>query len=159
LLGKVTGLPFRKFVEDMLHLLVCYLDHQPIPQNTAKQCAAAVLPRQQVLAIVAALISNAAPSSDARQRRFRYGQSLKLWASLLILIPDHEGEKLEQISRLWPVTLRQRFSSALLKQKRKRWPYTPFQGRKFRPAFKYGEAIVVRDLSAGKQPLSSKSGI
>jgi hypothetical protein len=73
----------------------------------------ATFSRQDILQIIAYLVLHAAPSSDRSIRRRRYARGLVLWATLLKMIPDYEGKAMELASRRWPVSLHQRFASAL----------------------------------------------
>jgi hypothetical protein len=138
--------------------------------------------------IIAALIDNAAPSSDPFVRRKRYAHGLRLWATLLKFIPAQGGSAIEQLSLRWPIALRRRFVSALYHRTRKRWPYPPYRPHfakptaarseiaavydlaapptiarskiaDFCPGFKYSTARSVRDLSAVNAPSDPKSGI
>jgi hypothetical protein len=77
LFGKVTDRAFRRFVDDMLQLLARYPHPQLRPPNTIEP-EITLLPRQRLLASIADLVSNAAPSSEVAQRRFHYLRSLKL---------------------------------------------------------------------------------
>jgi hypothetical protein len=70
LLGKVSHRAFRKFVDDMLQLLVSYADPKVISHETPPGIARHQH-RVQLFILIADLISNAAPSSDVRCRRFR----------------------------------------------------------------------------------------
>ena len=79
LLGKITDRAFRRFVDDMLELLVYYSRPGARMQRLIDH-GTTLMPRQHLLALIAGLISNAAPSCEAQQRRFRYSRSLKLWA-------------------------------------------------------------------------------
>jgi hypothetical protein len=119
LLGKTTNRAFRKFLEDLLQLLSHRLNarwsQDPLPFSS-----------QDIAQIVAALILNAAPSSDRSVRAKRYSHGLALWSTLLSIIPEHEGPGLEQASLRWPFALRRRFVSALYYRKRKRWPSHPY---------------------------------
>ena len=110
LLGKATDWAFRQFVEDMLQVLTRSLNRCFSPWQAT---SAAPYARQDILQIIAALIENAAPSSDQCLRRKRYSQGLILWATLLKFIPEYEGAAIEQSSLRWPVALRRRFVSAL----------------------------------------------
>jgi hypothetical protein len=147
LVGKATDRAFRRFVDDMLQLLISFPQPSSLPQN--KRDKEAVLPsRQNPFAMIVELIANAAPSSDKRVQGFRYRQSLRIWAYLFSLIAEPEGYSLELASRHWPIALQRRFASALLLRTRKRWPYDRFPWMKVCPGFKRSDAIVVRDLSA-----------
>lgn len=146
LLGKVTDREFRRFVDDMLELLILYSRPRARMQQLIDHGSSVLLPRHHLFALIAELISSAAPSSDARWRRSRYLRSLKLWATVLVLIPRNEGERLQRASRMWPMPLRRRFESALLHQARKSRAYTPFQGDWFRPGFQgSGSSLVHAD--------------
>jgi hypothetical protein len=150
-------LAVQSFVDDMLQLLSHYPDLNPASQPHVVSLA---LPsRDQMFSTIAQFITAAEPSSDAKQRRSRHRQSLELWSALFSRLPPREGEHLEHLRRTWPIALRRRFESALLHQKRKHWPYSPFRGYVFRPGFKYSEPRFVRDLSAGNHACSPKSGI
>jgi hypothetical protein len=115
--------------------------------------------RPELLALIADLISNAAPSSDVRCRRIRQARSLKLWTTLLAQIPDSAGICLEKESQRWPVPLQRRFNSALRVRKQRRVPYTPFQGSAVSPRFKCMDTIFVLDLSAANRPFNPESSI
>ena len=158
LLGKVSHRNFRKFVDDMLQLLVSYADPKVISHETPPGIAMHQH-RAQLFILIADLISNAAPSSDVRRRRFRQSRSLKLWTTLLALIPDFAGTDLEKASQLWPVPLRRRFNSALRIRKQRRWPYTPFRRQTLCLGFKCMDPKFVLDLSAVKSPSAAKSAI
>jgi hypothetical protein len=145
LLGKVTHHAFRGFVDDMLQLLVRCLKPRFFSGNTLGEDRA-LLPRQVLFDVIGELISNAAPSSDIRLRRSRQARGLKLWTALLILVPNSEGECLLKVSTLWPAPLQRQLASALLHQRRRRWPYSPFQGRALRSRFKCHDPFVIRDL-------------
>ncbi len=119
LLGKTTDRAFRQFLEDLLQLLSRRLN----PRWSRRPI---LFSRQDLAQIVAALILNAAPSSDRSVRGKRYTRGLVLWSTLLSIIPQHEGRHLEQASLRWPLALRRRFVSALYYRKRKRWQYHPF---------------------------------
>jgi hypothetical protein len=141
LLGKATDRAFRQFAEDMLQLLTRSLN----PCSACKATGAVPFPRQDILRIVAALIENAAPSSDPRVRRKRYSRGLTLWATLLKSIPEYEGAAIEQSSLHWPVALRRRFVSALYHRTRKRWPYPPYRSN-FAKRIERSEVASVFDL-------------
>jgi hypothetical protein len=124
LLGKTTDRAFRQFLQDLLQLL---------SRRLTPTWSKGSLPfsRQDIAQIVAALILNAAPSSDRSVRAKRYTRGLVLWSTLLSIIPQHEGPHLEQASLRWPLALRRRFVSALCYRKRKRWPYHPYCPSKY----------------------------
>jgi hypothetical protein len=140
----------------MLQLLTRDPWQQQILQKIWKQHAT-LPPGKLLLATIAGLILNAAPSSDPRLRSIRYRKSLKLWAELLPAISQSDADAMEKSSRLWPVELRRRYASALLHYKRKHWT-SPFRllGS---PGFKCLERLEFRDLSATKQLSSPYSGI
>ena len=125
LIHKATDRAFRLFVEDVLSLLTRSL-------NTSTMSWTGTVPfsRQDILQIIAALIANAAPGSDACAQRKHYARGLHLWATLLSIIPEHEGQTIEQASVLWPLALRRRFLSALYYRIRKRWPFPPYRAAK-----------------------------
>jgi hypothetical protein len=153
LLGKITARTFRTFVDDMVQILVQHLEPQATPkQAKTNKSVGATLPRPQMLEVIAGLVGNAAPTSDARQRRSRFLRSRNLWFTLLPLIPDHIGKGLEQASRHWPISLRYRLAHAILHRSRKRWPHSPFKGSGWYPISKFGEFIAVRTLTH-EQPL------
>lgn len=158
LIGRVTDRAFRRFVDDLLELLLGYCDPVLMPHKNPHN--GSTLPsREQLLAIIVNLIANAAPSPDARCRSLRHRSSLKLWATLLNLIPGVAGQLLQEASQFWPMPLQRRFNSALRVQKQKRWPHSPFPGPIFRPRFKCTDTIAVLDLSAVKSPLGQESSI
>jgi hypothetical protein len=155
LLGKVTDRAFRTFVHDLLQLLLPYSVPNSLPQTPHGESTP--ISRQRLFATIAALITNAAPTSDDRLRRSRALRSRKLWTSLLFMIPALEGENLETASRSWPPALQRRFASALRHRTQKRWPYSPFQGRTYRPRFMYSDTITVHVLDAAKNPPNPQS--
>src|ERR1019366_4330004 len=153
LLGKATDRAFRQFVEDMFQVLT----HSLNSGSACPRTSSVPILRRDILQIIAALILNAAPSSDPSARSKRYARGLILWATLLKIIPEYQGANLEQSSRRWPVALRRRFVSALYYRTRKRWPYTPYRAAAdFGNRFKYSDVVSVYDLSAGKRPVSRK---
>ncbi len=137
LLGKATHKAFRQFVEDMLHLLNHSLNlGSPWPTASAVRFS-----KRDILQIITALIENAAPSMDKRTRCRRYSRGLNLWATLLGIISELEGDTLERSSRRWPASLQRRFLSARYYRVKKRWPYSPYG-----PA--YGKRIEHREIAA-----------
>jgi hypothetical protein len=84
------------------------------------------LSRRDILRIITALIENAASSTDKRTRGRRYSRGLNLWATLLGIISELEGDTLERSSRRWPASLQRRFLSARYYCVKKRWPYSPY---------------------------------
>ena len=81
LVGKATDRAFRRFVDDMLQLLISFPQPTSLPR-TKRDNRATLPPRQSPFATIAELIANAAPSSDKRVQDFRYRQSLKTWTCL-----------------------------------------------------------------------------
>jgi hypothetical protein len=126
LLSKTTDRAFRQFVQDMLQLLTRCLTPRPTCRSTGSPFS-----RQDMLEMIAALILNAVPSSDRSVRCKRYACGLRLWSTLLSIVPDYEGATIEQASARWPVALRRRFLSALYYRIRKRWPFTPYRSAKY----------------------------
>jgi hypothetical protein len=82
--------------------------------------------RRDILRVISALIENAAPSTDQRTRCRRYSRGLALWAALLGIISELEGDAIERLSRRWPASLRRRFLSARYHRIKERWPYSPY---------------------------------
>ena len=75
----------------------------------------------------AGLILNAA-SHAKEPARWRGGaHGIRLWATLIRVIPEYVGTMLEKTTVRWPAALRRRFLSALYYCTRKRWPYTPYR--------------------------------
>ena len=148
LFGKATDRAFRRFVEDMLQLLVRCTGLGLIPDPLLDK--AATLPRQPLLDVIADLIANAVPSSNVKLRRLRCSRSLQLWTALMRSLPQFEGQDLEKASQRWPIPLQRRFASALRRRKQESWPYTPYQGKTACPRFTYSDTLSVCDLSAVK---------
>jgi hypothetical protein len=148
LVGKATDRAFRRFVDDMLQLLISFPQPTYLPQ-TKRDKKTTLPPRQSPFATIAELIANAAPSSDKRVQDFRYRQSIKTWTYLFSQISDSEEDTLDHASRHWPMALQRRFASALLRRTRRRWPYDRIRWMTACPGFKRSEAIVVRDLTFG----------
>jgi len=157
LFGKATDRAFRRFVEDMLQLLVKYAAPGLIPNQSLDNAAA--LPQQRLFDVISDLIANAVPSSNPKLRRLRCSRSLKLWTALMRTLPEFEGQSLERASQRWPIPLQCRFGSALRRRKQERWPYTPYQGNTVHPRFTYRDAFAVCDLSAVNRQPTSKSSI
>ncbi|MDQ2839532.1 MAG: hypothetical protein M3Y72_00505 [Acidobacteriota bacterium] len=156
LFGKATDRAFRRFVEDMLQLLVAYADPVIIANHPLDRAPA--LPRQWLFDVISDLIANAVPSSNAKLRCLRASRSLKLWSALMRTLPEVEGLGLEKASQRWPISLQRRFGSALRRRKQERWPFTPYQGKTVRPRFTYSNAFTVCDLSAlNRQPAAQSS--
>jgi hypothetical protein len=136
----------------MLQLLICFSQYDSDPQNKIDNLAP-LRPRQIPFVMISELIANAAPGSGTWEMQLRYRRSLKIWAELFTFFDEIDASALERASRHWPVNLQKRFASALRIRTQKRWPYNRFQSITVCPGFKRSEAIVVRDLSAGKPPL------
>jgi len=130
LLGRATHEAFRQFVEDMLHLLILNLT-----------ASAVRFSMRDILQIITALIENAAPSTDKRTRCRRYSRGLNLWATLLRIIPELQGDTFERSSRRWPASLQRRFLSARYYAVNKRFPYSPYGST-------YGQRIEHRKIAA-----------
>src|SRR6516225_8790674 len=122
LLGKATDRAFRQFVEDMLQLLTRRMN----PGSHWPTASAVRFSRRDILQVISALIENAAPSTDQRTRCRRYSRGLALWAALLGIISELEGDAIERLSRRWPASLRRRFLSARYHRIKERWPYSPY---------------------------------
>jgi TniQ len=157
LLGQVSDRQFRCFVDDMLQLLTRDPRQQQILQSIWKQHHT-LPPGSLLLATIAGLILNATPSSDPRLRSIRYRKSLKLWADLLPVLSQSDADAMEKSSRLWPVTLRRRYASALLHYKRKCWPFSPFR-LSGSTGFKSNERFEFRQFNATRRLFSPYSGI
>jgi hypothetical protein len=130
LVGKTTDRAFRTFVASLLQILSTMLNPEAGGSNSFT-ADTALVSRRSLLRIITELISNAAPTSDARERRHRTARSLSLWSTLLAFMTNYQGAEIEQASQHWLVTLRLRFEAALRHCKQKRWPYSPFQGHAF----------------------------
>lgn len=160
LVGKATDFAFRRFVDDMLQLLICFPQPGLDPQNM-KDNGAALRRRQIPFAMISELIANAAPGSDIWERQSRYRRSLRIWANLFALPPFSESDAgaLEGASRHWPVVLQKRFAAALRIRNRKRSSYNRFRPTTVCPRFKCTETFFVRHLTAVKRSSNSKSAI
>ncbi|MDE3181286.1 MAG: hypothetical protein KGM47_16710 [Acidobacteriota bacterium] len=141
LLGKATDNAFRRFVEDMLRLLT----HSLNLDSPWEPVRAVPFSRRDILQIITALIENAAPGTDQRTRSRRYSRGLVLWATLLGLISNLEGDAIEQSSRRWPAPLQRRFLSARYYRVKKRWPYSPY-GSSYGRRIKHKEIAVIYSL-------------
>lgn len=135
LLGKVTDRAFCRFVDDMLELLARCGGAELIAGERCDE-GAATISRQQLFDMVKDLVCSASPGLTTASRRRSYHRSLKLWASLISGIPEHEGRSLETASLCWPPPLQRRFEAGLRHRKQKRWPYTPYQSGTRCPRFK-----------------------
>ena len=120
LLKKATDHGFRLFVEGMFDLLAGSL-------NGCSDRGSATFSRQDVLEIIAGLTLNAASHAKEPARWRRGAHGIRLWATLIRVIPEYVGTMLEKTTVRWPAALRRRFLSALYYCTRKRWPYTPYR--------------------------------
>jgi hypothetical protein len=127
LVGKTTDRAFRTFVACLLQILSTMLNPEAGWSNSFT-ADTALVSRRSLLRIITELISNAATTSDARERRHRTARSLSLWSTLLAFMTNYQGAEIEQASQHWPVTLRLRFEAALRHRKQKRWHYRPLPG-------------------------------
>jgi hypothetical protein len=143
LLGNVIHQAFRRFVDDMLHMLLVILSSRPRSCNASPLLAS----RASLLRIIADLVWNATPSTDARQRAVRRRRSLALWSALFEVIPPAQGKDIESSSRYWPPTLRRRFATALEHRRRSRWPYDVYSASELSPAFR-GSGSILMQLQA-----------
>lgn len=121
ILQNSTSQAFRVFFEEIFHLLTRSLN-----QSHHKR-RAGLFSRQDLLAIIAALVLNAVPSTNQSIRRQQKARGLRLWGVLLSLISENDGATIERSSIRWPAALRQCFLYALCYRKRKRWPHTPYR--------------------------------
>jgi hypothetical protein len=122
LLPRTTAAAFRLFFEEMLRLLMRSLNG-----GSGQQRGVGLFSRHEVLAMIAALVLNAAPDPNASVRSRRGVCSLCLWGSVVSVIPEYESEVIERTSIQWPRALRRRFLAALCHRTRKRWPHTPYR--------------------------------
>jgi len=136
LLKKVTHRGFRLFVEEMFDFLSGSL-------NGCSDRRPATFSRQDILEIIAMLIMNAAPVPKETARWRRGARGLRLWPTLLSLIPEYVGATMEKASVRWPLALRRRFLSGLYYRTRKRWPYTPY-----RAATQIGSPVKRAEIAA-----------
>ena len=151
LVGKATDGAFRRFVDDMLQLLICFPQLDKDPANKT-DIQAALRPRQIPFATICELIANAAPGPNNLEQQSRYRRTLRIWADLFTLFDETDASTMERASRHWPATLQRRFASALRIRTRKRWPYNRFRYFTVCPGFKRSEAMIVRDLTAVNPP-------
>ena len=120
LLKKATCRGLLLFVEEMFDLLTGSL-------NGCSICRPAMFSTQDILEIIATLILSAAPSTQLSARWRGSARGIRLWATLLSLIPEHVGAALEETSIRWPAALRRRFLSVLHRRTQQRWPYSPYR--------------------------------
>src|SRR5579859_8128544 len=106
----------------MLHLLTRSLN-----RCSRRNTGADSFSRQDVIAVIAGLVLNVAPNPDRSIQHRRCARGVRLWGTLLSVIPEYEGTTLERSSIRWPLALRRRFLSGLYYRTRKRSPYTPYR--------------------------------
>jgi hypothetical protein len=130
----------------------------------APQKGAGLFSTQDVIAMIAALVLNAAPNPSQSMRRRRGARGLLLWGTLLSVIPEYEGATLERTSIRWPVALWRRFLSGLYYRTRRRWPYTPYRAAtQLHKPVERAEIVAAFGLAGGTQnsfqtPAISPSG-
>jgi hypothetical protein len=95
LLGKATNRAFRQLVEDLLK----WLTRSRNPGSPWQTTGRVSFSRRDILQIITALIENVAPSADQPTRCRLYSRGLVLWATLLGIIADLEGDAIEHSSR------------------------------------------------------------
>jgi hypothetical protein len=105
LLKKATEYGFRLFVEGMFDLLTGSL-------NGCSDRGSATFSRQDVLEIIAGLILNAASHAKEPARWRRGAHGIRLWATLIRIIPEYVGTMLKKTTVRWPGALRRRFPGA-----------------------------------------------
>jgi hypothetical protein len=149
LLGEATGTQFRRFVDD-LQLLAWYPSPELSPRSTDPQNLHLAF-RKEILAIVGALVLNAAPASEPNGRNVKFREGLTLWLRVLALLSQREAEWIETASDLWPSALRQRLNSALDQHERSRSRSSPFRSTFFRPGLKYINSFEFRDFTAANE--------
>lgn len=157
LLGQSTGTQLCRFVDDMLQLLAWYPSPELSPRLTDPQNQ--YLPfRTETLAIIGALVRNAALNADPSERQIKYREGLTLWLGVLSLFSRREEESIETASEHWPTALRQRLHAALAHHERGGARRPPFRSTLFRPGIKYINHFEFRDLSAANQLEHCNSG-
>ena len=149
LLGTVADRAFRRFVDDLLEMLLVVFSARSGISNL-------LVPRNILLQTIAELARTAAPIAERRERDARYRRSGALWLALFQVLTPDQGQTLERFSQHWPRPLRQRFTSALHRRRRERWPYGPFTPSTLSPRFKYNTLAAVLDLSTMPRPADSK---
>lgn len=147
--AKPPGAQFRRFVDDLLQLLAWYPSSELSPRFTDPQNLHLSF-RTEILAIVGALVMNAAPDSKLHGRTIKSREGLTLWLRVLSLLSQREEELIETASELWPPALRH-LASALDHHERSRSRSSPFRSRFFRPGLKYINSFEFQDLSAVRQ--------
>jgi hypothetical protein len=150
LLGEATGTQFRSFVDDLLQLLAWYPNPKLSPRSTDPQNLHLAF-RKEILAIVGALVLNAAPASEPNGRNVKFREGLTLRLRVLALLSQREAEWIETASDLWPSALRQRLNSALDQHERSRSRSSPFRSTFFRPGLKYINSFEFRDFTAANE--------
>ena len=92
LLGEATGTQFRRFVDDLLQLLAWYPSPNLSPRLTDPRNLH--LPfRKEILAIIGALVMDAAPASEPNGRNIKFRrEGLTLWLRVLALLSQREAE-------------------------------------------------------------------
>lgn len=90
LLPKATAVEFRLFVEDMLQLLT-----RSVNGAAGHQSSVAAFSRQDILAMIATLVLNAAPALTETIRCRRRTRGFRLWGTVLSVIPEYERATLE----------------------------------------------------------------
>lgn len=158
LLGEATGTQFRRFVDDLVLILVWYPSPELSPRLTDPRNLYLSF-RQEILRIIEALVLNATPASQPRARSRKFQEGLKLWMRVFALLSPRDAEWIENASELWPPALRRRLNSALDQHERSRSLASPFRSTFFRPGFKYINSFEFRDLSAVNEVEQQISGI
>jgi hypothetical protein len=115
--------------------------------------------RKDILAIIAALVVNAAPGSEQHGKSIKFREGLALWVRVLGLLSRQEAEWIEAASEFWPSALRQRLNSALHQYERSRSRSSPFRCTFVRPGLKYINQFEFRSLSAVNEAEQQNSGI
>jgi hypothetical protein len=144
LLGEATGTQFRRFVDDLLQLLAWYPSPELSPRFTDPQNLHLSF-RTEILAIIGALVMNAAPDLKPHARKLKFQEGLTLWLRVLSLLSQREEELIETASEFWPPVLRRRLASALDYRERSSSRSSPFRGRFFRPGLKYINSFEFQD--------------
>jgi hypothetical protein len=135
LLGEATGTQFRRFVDDLVLILVWYPSPELSPRLTDPRNLYLSF-RQEILRIIEALVLNATPASQPRARSKKFQEGLKLWMRVFALLSPRDAEWIENASELWPPVLRRRLNSALDQHERSRSLASPFRSMFFHPEFK-----------------------
>ncbi len=155
LIGKTTGVEFRRFVEDMLNMLTFVLSSGP---TWSKPLGCLMVKRSTLLSILAEFVRSAAPTDDTRQEGARLRHGLALWSKLFTAIPKRQGEALEQSMQHWPASLGRVFASALDSRRKKQWPYDVYSPRASSPRFRYNALVAVQLLRTPTPHSSTTSG-